>query len=108
MGFGIKAVYDLFEVEGVIPFIQGGLGYFMANRATQVLKGYDGMGLPIFETKYQQAGGMGFLGGLGAYYKFNQQLRVGLDLTVISVSLAGGTGDNILYATPGLGVLYSF
>ncbi len=108
-GVGIKAIYDLFEMEGVKGFLMGGMGYQVSSRATQQLISVDPVtALPKFETKYQQAGGMAFVGGFGFKYNFTPNFGITGEAAATSVSLAGGTGDSVLLFHPAAGIIYTF
>ena len=107
-GGGFRFAYTFFNLEGVRPFARLGVGYYFATRATEVLKGYTPLGKPITALEYQGASGMGFTGGLGGGYAINDRWEAQLSLDVTSIGLAGGTGDNFLYATPALGIAFTF
>jgi len=109
IGVSLMAVYTLFEAEKLAPFVEAGLGYFMINRATQKLDPTAPLTpLPTYVTKYEGSAGMGFIGGLGASYAITPNFQARLKMDVVSISLAGGTGDNIMFASPTLGLGLKF
>jgi opacity protein-like surface antigen len=108
-GVGVRAVYQLLDAGGIKPFVEGGLGLYMVNRAISVDSGFvDSNNDPIYITQYKQDPGLGFNFGLGLVYSFTAKVGLRAAVDVTSLSLNGGTGDSLLMADPTLGLLYTF
>lgn len=108
MGLGLRAIVNLMS-QGDLHFsVDGGMGYYFEDAATVEQVGTTSLGLPINQTVYQSAGGIGFNLGANLSYYFTPKFSVLASADVISVSQNGGTGTNTLYITPDVGVSYTF
>lgn len=96
---GARVLYQMFDVEGMKPFLEGGIGVYFINRAALSSTG---------TVESAQGAGVGFSGGVGAVYAFTPNVGARLVLDVTSVGIDGGTGENILYAAPSFGIIYTF
>jgi hypothetical protein len=108
LGFGLRAILPIFDLEGINPYVAAGMGYFMTQLATQNVVGHTEQNEPILETKYKSSGGMGFTGGIGFRYKLNPNLSLILEMNVINISLEGGTADSLLFTHAVTGIAYTF
>jgi hypothetical protein len=108
-GLGVKALLKVYDDRKLFVDIDGGIGYYFVNSATDQSIGTDSKTqLPIYGTVYQSEGGLGFNLGLKADYRMTPNLSAFGQVDLVQISLNGGTGATPLFLTPSLGISYMF
>lgn len=108
-GLGVKAIIKVLHDQKLSINVDGGIGYYFVNVATNPQIGIDPKTqLPILGTVYQTQGGVGFDLGLEAALHFTPKFAASLKVEAVQVSLDGGTGTTSQYVMPSVGITYTF
>lgn len=107
IGFGVKLLYQVMQVEALNAWVGAGAGYYLTQRTRQVLK-QPVVSPPQYTAEAQNTGGLGLGFCFGTSYLMTENLALTLDLNLVNVSLAGGTADSITLGHPALGFRYDF
>jgi hypothetical protein len=108
LGLGLKLLYHLGEQNGVRWYAGAGLAAYDDQRSLEVVHQPVIGGVATYDPSPSSSVGLGVLGTLGGRYAFNPHLSLAAELNLVSISLAGGTADNLLLAEPLLGLNYLF
>jgi hypothetical protein len=105
-GLGVKLLYDLGDVQGVIWYLGGGMGGYDVQRTQQVLQVPVLNNTPAYTPTPNSSVGLGILGVLGGSYDFGNGWGMMVEINVLNINLAGGTSGNMLLAQPVIGLSY--
>jgi hypothetical protein len=106
IGLGVKLLYNVAEIDGVVWYAGGGMAGYYNQRTKQVLRQPVLNNTPVFDPEADSSFGLGVLGVLGGRYTGQSGWGLLLELNLVSVNLAGGTSDSLLLAQPVLGLSY--
>jgi hypothetical protein len=105
-GLGLKLLYDMANVQGVVWYLGGGLGGYYVQRTQQVLEVPVLNNTPVYDPTPNSTMGLGLMGVLGGSYDFENGWGMMVEINVLNINLAGGTSGNMLLAQPVIGLSY--
>ena len=103
---GAKALLYVLRVSDFAAYLDAGLGLYLVNHA--VVDPYALNAANRFNAQSQSDAGLGFLAGGGVEFSILPHFNVLADMSLNSLNLGGGTGDNILFAVLAAGVKFGF
>jgi hypothetical protein len=107
LALGLKLLYEVTQVEALNAWVGAGAAYVLTQRTQQVLR--QPVTTPVqYDPTVQNTGGLGLLFCFGSSFLMTDHVALTMELNVINVALAGGTGDSVLLGLPQAGLRYDF
>ncbi len=107
-GFGLKGIFRVADIQQFAPYLDFGMGFYELSQASADYSPVAGTTNSVTTVQYKSNTGLGWILGGGVEYQIAPQILAVLDAGWHSISVAGGTGDNVQYLLFSAGAAYQF